>query len=216
MFCPKCGAPCDQKQTSCEQCGIVFARYSAYLARKMESDSAPPPSWWPVLRYRLTPSPATQSFLWSIAILSTIWMLWSNDSTPDIPAQAPNFSLTDLHGDKLVLDEMRGQVVVVNFWASWCGPCKAEIPDFSRFAQEHPEISVLGIAVDSGDTGDVQRSAQRLGIDYTVALADHNTLRSYDISAFPTTVIVDPSGDVAHVQVGVMGYRDLTSATKQL
>lgn len=153
----------------------------------------------------------------ALAIGIAIALIFQNGgSTPNIPDQAPNFSLTDLQGNSLVLNEMRGQAVIVNFWASWCGPCKQEIPDFSRFAKEHPQIPVLGLAVDSGDTSDVRRAAQRLGIDYTVALADQETIQSYDISAFPTTVIVDPSGEVAHIHVGVMSYRDLDRRTNKL
>jgi thiol-disulfide isomerase/thioredoxin len=153
----------------------------------------------------------------ALAIGIAIALVFQNmDNKPNIPDQAPSFSLTDLQGNRLALDEMRGQTVVVNFWASWCGPCKTEIPDFSRFAQEHPDIAVLGLAVDSGDTSDVRRSAQRLGIDYTVALADQSTVQSYDISAFPTTIIVGPDGDVAHIQVGAMTYRDLTRRTSSL
>ncbi|MEL6345597.1 MAG: TlpA disulfide reductase family protein [Myxococcota bacterium] len=132
---------------------------------------------------------------------------------PNLPDEAPTFSLTMLDGQPIDLETLRGQTVVVNFWASWCGPCRQEIPEFSAFAQDHPDIMVLGLAVDSGDTSEVRRSARRLGIDYPVAIASRSLVRAYDVSAFPTTVIVDPDGQVAHVQVGAMSYQQLSQAT---
>lgn len=156
-----------------------------------------------------------KDWLAALAIGIAIALVFGSfDNKPDIPDQAPGFSLTDLQGNPLVLDQMRGKTVVLNFWASWCGPCRDEIPEFSRFAHEHPEVTILGLAVDSGELPDVRRSAQKLGIDYTVALADRDTVQQYDISAFPTTVVVGPDGDVAHVQVGAMSYEQLARATR--
>jgi len=156
-----------------------------------------------------------KDWLAALAIGIAIAIIFGSfDNKPDIPETAPNFALADLQGNPLVLEEMRGKTVVLNFWASWCGPCRQEIPDFSRFAHDNPEVAVLGLAVDSGDTPEVRRSAKRLGIDYTVALADRSTVSDYDISAFPTTVVVDPNGEVAHVQVGVMSYEQLERRTR--
>jgi thiol-disulfide isomerase/thioredoxin len=158
-----------------------------------------------------------KDWLAALAIGIAIALVFGSfDQKPNLPDQAPSFALTDLQGDDLVLDEMLGQTVIINFWASWCGPCKQEIPDFSRFAREHPDIAVLGLAVDSGELPDVRRSAQQLGIDYTVAIADRQTVSDYDISAFPTTVVVGPSGEVSHVQVGVMSYKQLNRVTDGL
>ena len=78
----------------------------------------------------------------------------------DVPEQAPPFALSSLDGDPIVLADYKGQTVVLNFWASWCGPCRHEVPEFNRFAQAHPEIPVLGLAVQSGEHKDVVRAAR--------------------------------------------------------
>lgn len=152
---------------------------------------------------------------WSVAlfIAAVIALLIGRPSGgPDLSEAAPPVDLTSLDGEPLRLTDQQGQTVVVNFWASWCGPCRNEVPEFSRFANDHPDIPVWGLAVDSGDKADVRRSAQQFGIDYTVAMSDDATVRAYGISAFPTTVIIGPRGTVEHVTVGAMSYKQLERA----
>ena len=153
---------------------------------------------------------------WLLAItiaIAVAAVVGSLEGGPDVPDTAPDFALPSPQGETISLAALRGQTVIVNFWASWCGPCRQEIPEFSRFAHDHPEITVLGLAVESGEAREVSSSARRLGIDYPVALADSATVRAYDISAFPTTIVVGPDGQVQHVQVGAMSYAQLQRAT---
>jgi len=131
---------------------------------------------------------------------------------PDLPGQAPLFSVQTLDGETFDLAAKQGRPVVINFWASWCGPCRAEIPDFSRFADKHPDVAMIGLAVDSGSTSKVRRSAKEFGIRYPVAIADASIKSRYDVSTLPTTVVVAPDGSVSHIEVGKMSYRDLTRA----
>lgn len=154
---------------------------------------------------------------WSIALViaAVVAMLIAQPrGGPEVASAAPPLELASLDGETLSLAAMQGQTVVVNFWASWCGPCRQEVPDFSRFAHAHPEVAVWGLAVDSGDEPDVRRSAKQFGIDYTVAMADRQIVSAYGVSAFPTTVVVDPDGAVSHVTVGTMTYEQLVRATK--
>lgn len=133
---------------------------------------------------------------------------------PDLPDEAPAFTLETIDGEQVSLADHAGKTVVVNFWASWCGPCREEIPEFARFHSDHPEVEMLGIAVDSGSKSDVKRAAKQFGIPYPVAVGSRATVEAYDVSTLPTTVVVDPDGLVRLARVGRMDYADLERATR--
>lgn len=120
---------------------------------------------------------------------------------PSLPPEAPAFTLPDLEGETVALADFAGQTVVLNFWATWCGPCRLEIPSFSKFAQQNPEIPVLGIAID-GAPEQLRSAREDLGISYPILRADRRTLEAYGISGVPTTVVVDGTGQVRSAHVG--------------
>lgn len=155
---------------------------------------------------------------WGFALVvgAAVYLLarWWGGRPPEIEAPAPNFEAAMLDGSMVDLESLRGRTVVLNFWASWCAPCRAEIPEFSKFAKQNPDISVLGLAVDSGGVTEVREAADRFGISYPVALASSSTQRAYGVSALPTTVVIGPEGQVLYSQVGPMSERDLIAATK--
>ncbi len=154
---------------------------------------------------------------WTIALLvaAVVFVVvgWFQ-TRPDLPSEAPEFAIEDLDGETFDLAALQGQTVVLNFWASWCGPCKAEVPEFARFHDDHPEIPVIGLAVNSGDEVAVRRAAETFGINYPVAVADNSTIRAYDVSTLPTTVIVGPAGEVKSARVGSMTYEQLIQAVR--
>lgn len=130
---------------------------------------------------------------------------------PDLPEQAPDFALRGLDGEVVRLSELQGQTVVLNFWATWCGPCRAEIPSFTRFAASHPEVPVFGIATEGGEA-ELRSAKQRLGIGYPVLMADRATLDAYQISTLPTTVVVGPDGRVKSAHAGILTGPQLSLA----
>ena len=132
---------------------------------------------------------------------------------PELPESAPDFALVDLENEPVNLSDFRGQPVVLNFWATWCAPCKMEIPSFSAFADANPDIPVLGIAVD-GSPEELKAAAEDLGITYRVLLGRRDVQERYGVSTLPTTVIIAPDGEVHTVHVGMMFRPQLEWATR--
>ena len=139
------------------------------------------------------------SLLLALAIFTGVGVL----RAPSLPEQAPPFALPDIAGTTVSLKQHRGSLVVLNFWATWCGPCRMEVPAFSAFADDHPEVVVLGLATDD-EPSRVPAAVDQLGFTYPVLLADRATRSAYGIDIVPTTVFVDPEGRVAYAHSGLM------------
>ena len=125
-----------------------------------------------------------------------------------VPAgTAPDFTLRSLSGQNLRLQEQRGQVVLVNFWATWCGPCRQEMPHLNRLYDKYRASGfvLLGVNVDD-DARKAADLAGKLGVKFPVLLdSDKQVTRVYDMSAMPATVVIDRDGKVRYVH---RGYRD--------
>ena len=122
----------------------------------------------------------------------------------NVGADAPDFALRSAAGSNLRLSEHRGQVVMINFWATWCGPCRQEMPKldeiFARY--ERAGFALLGVNIDE-DSERAQRLADELGVSFPLLFDDEqNVSRLYDVQAMPMTVMVDRSGKVRSVHYG--------------
>ena len=122
---------------------------------------------------------------------------------PEIPA--PDFTLTDQFGETHTLSDYRGQTVFLNFWATWCGPCKMEMPDIQALYEDWDEnagdLVVLGVAGPNigqeGSAEDIAAFLEENGYTYPVVMDDTGALfYQYGISAYPTTFMIDPEGNV--------------------
>ncbi len=125
--------------------------------------------------------------------------------------EAPDFALKSSTGDNLRLSEYRGDVVMVNFWATWCGPCRQEMPLleelFSRY--ERVGFTLLGVNIDD-DPRRAMAMAEELGVTFPVVFDNTKEVsRLYDVNAMPVTVLVDKEGQVRHVHHGYKpGYEE--------
>lgn len=137
-----------------------------------------------------------------------------------VPNQpAPAFSVKSLDGKTLALSDLKGKIVVVNFWATWCPPCRAEIPDFvevyNRFKPKGLEI--VGISVDEMTPQQLQPFIVKNKMSYPVAMATAKLLKDYGpISAIPTTFVVDKKGVVRYAQEGMLDKAALTALFTKL
>jgi peroxiredoxin len=122
-------------------------------------------------------------------------------------ASAPDFTLPSLGGPNLRLQEQRGRVVMVNFWASWCGPCRVEMPHLARLYDKYRSSGfvVLGVNIDE-DPRKAASLAGQLGMRFPVLLdTEKKVSRMYDLSMMPSTILIDRDGRVRYVH---RGYRD--------
>ena len=126
-------------------------------------------------------------------------------------ASAPDFTLRTLNGPNLRLAEQRGRVVMVNFWATWCGPCRQEMPQLDRLYQKYKSSGfvLLGVNVDE-DARKATDVAAKLGVTFPVLLdTDKAVSKLYDLSTMPSTVIIDRDGKVRYLHRGYRaGYED--------
>jgi len=127
----------------------------------------------------------------------------------DEAGHAPTFTLMSTEGERVALDDFRGRPVLLNFWATWCGPCKAEIPELNEFAASRPDIAVLGVAVDSGTLPVLAKAQTDLGIEYPVIRGNAGVQRNYGVKSVPTTFLVDADGVIRESHVGPVSARRL-------
>lgn len=125
-------------------------------------------------------------------------------TTVQVSEPAPDFTLKTLAGPNLRLEEYRGQVVLINFWASWCGPCRQEMPILDRLHQRYEDtgFAVLGVNVE-GEASPAQKIVDKTKVTFPV-LIDEGQLVSelYELEAMPSTVVVDRDGVVRYIHRG--------------
>jgi cytochrome c biogenesis protein CcmG/thiol:disulfide interchange protein DsbE len=142
-----------------------------------------------------------------------------NPSLPpsELAGAAPGFSLTDIKGRKVSLADFKGKVVILDFWATWCPPCKREIPDFISLQTDYASqgLQVVGIALDEPDK--VVQFAHDQGMNYPVLLGtDEIAARYGGISGIPTTFILDKSGKIVERYEGFRPRGVFEDAIKKL
>lgn len=119
---------------------------------------------------------------------------------------APAFTLHDLDGRRVSLADYKGRPVLVNFWATWCAPCKLEMPWFEQFRKQYAAqgFEILGIAEDDAGKDEIAKSAKKLGVDYPILLTDQKVAPAYGgVDYLPMSFYVDRSGVVREQTAGL-------------
>ena len=123
---------------------------------------------------------------------------------------APAFSLTTLEGKKVSLSDFKGRPVVVNFWATWCAPCKVEMPWFEQFHSQYAAqgLEILGIAEDDAGKDEIAKAVKKIGVTYPILLTDGKVAPKYGaIDYFPTSFYIGRDGSVVEQTAG-LGSKD--------
>jgi peroxiredoxin len=132
---------------------------------------------------------------------------------------APDFALKDENGATVRLSDYRGKVVLLNFWATWCGPCKIEIPWFVEFESKYKDqgFAVIGVSMDEGGWDDVKPYLRRVKVNYRVVIGDEEVAQKYgSVEALPTSFLIDREGLIASVHVGLVPKSDYQKSIEAL
>ena len=166
------------------------------------------------MKKRVQPKRGRKALLWIagvIVTLTTTYFLFGKNEVngtfeptafaaapAETSVSAPAFALVDVNGNSVSLRNFKGKVVVLDFWATWCPPCKREIPDFIKLQSEYgPKgLQIVGIALDQLDK--VRAFASANGMNYPVLLGTNDVAARYGgVEAIPTTFIIDKTGKIA-------------------
>lgn len=136
--------------------------------------------------------------------------VFAQDNAPRIwfvrnPEAAPAFQLKDLDGKDLKLEDFRGKAILLNFWATWCGPCRAEIPSLIELQKHYRDrLQVIGLALDEDDENYVRKFVTSEGVNYPVAMGTADIRLAYGgVTALPTVFVINPAGAIVQKHVGV-------------
>lgn len=170
------------------------------------------PNKTPMMRLLHLPKPGRYAFAVSLlaALALAFFPLTSHSQLPVIkfvanPDPAPDFKAKDLNGSDINLESLRGKVVLLNFWATWCGPCRAELPALVQLQSTYKErLQIIGMAVDVEDENELRSVVKEESINYPVVITTPEVRMAYGgITALPTVFVVNPEGKVVQKHVGL-------------
>ncbi|MGH9596139.1 MAG: TlpA family protein disulfide reductase [Edaphobacter sp.] len=170
-------------------------------------------SWWWV------------PYAWIVAVFvvtAWAWHFGTRQSGGIVPVAErrvmPEVAMAQLDGGTWKISEHRGQVVLVNYWATWCGPCWEETPGLIRLSQElgAKGLAVVGVAIDEGGDEKVRRFVEEFRVPYPVVRPERMSQMEYGLAGVPTTVLVDKDGRVAKTYVGAVREADFKADVETL
>jgi peroxiredoxin len=152
-----------------------------------------------------------QSRLQQLIIAGVLLIAWGSSTAANQPSMAPDFTLKSREGVNIKLSELRGQVVMVNFWASWCGPCRQEMPLLQQLYERYESLgfSLLGVNVDE-DRAAADKILKELPVSFPILYDERSEVsQTYQVKAMPSTFMIDRDGQIRYLHKGYKpGYED--------
>lgn len=154
-----------------------------------------------------------------VSVLALLMSIFGSHGYGQSTPKAPDFSLKTSDGKPVQLSSLKGKVVLVNFWATWCGPCKSEIPGFLDLYEKYKDkgFEIIGISLDQEGWNAVTPFVKKNNIRYPVVLGSEEIIEAYGgINAIPSTFVVDKNGNIADHHVGYLNRQTLEKKLKEL
>ena len=138
-----------------------------------------------------------------------------NEQSADL---APNFDLTSTEGKNVKLSDYRGKVVIVDFWATWCPPCRKGIPDLIELQKEFKNnLVVIGVSLDQDTKSDVVPFIKKYGINYPVVYGTNQVIMEYgSINAIPTSFVINKEGKIVDKHIGLVPKSEYVKKIKEI
>ena len=183
-------------------------------------DSTPPP---PASRRRFLPKLDIGTVVWVLLLSFLGYRMWPQVAAAfgvaSASAQAPALRVTTLDGDSLSLEQLRGKVVLVNFWATWCPPCRIEMPGFQRVYEKKRDagFAIVGLSTDATGSAAVRAFLAERGVTYPVAMANGQAVRDFGgVNLLPSSFLIDRQGRIRHEVRGMFTSVALEQAVDRL
>jgi len=156
----------------------------------------------------------------AVAVIYAINSMEDGTEDAALGESAPDFELRSLTGEVVKLSDYKGQKVMINFWATWCPPCEAEMPDIEMLHQQFPDYKILAINVDPEN--DIEGYIEQRGLTFPVLLEEKDqsgrgfTEKAYGVTGYPTTFFIDEQGILRKTRIGAMNFETMKSIMEKL
>lgn len=152
-------------------------------------------------------------------VLTAVAIMHLTSARAEAGLTAPDFVLKDLDGKTVRLSDYRGKAVVINFWATWCPPCRHEIPWFVDLQKQYGPhgLQIIGVSMDETGPAAVKKFADAMGVNYKVVMGDATVARSYGrVRVLPTTIYIDRAGNIVSTVPGLISKQEIEGIIQRL